>query len=74
VCCLLPGNKTFYFLGFDSDLTMTNIGKMILLDRDGVHLNVRANNCAAASLCDRFRVRMGRWWSTVGLKKRRTEN
>jgi hypothetical protein len=58
-------------LGFDNDLTVTEIRKMRLLDRDGVHLNTRANKCAAVSLCDRYRVKTTRWESRTGQKKRK---
>jgi hypothetical protein len=58
-------------LGFANDLPVTEIRKMRLLDRDGVHLNTRANKCAAVSLCDRYRVKMTRWESRTGQKKRK---
>jgi hypothetical protein len=60
-------------LWFENDLTVTEIRKMRSLDKDGVHLNARANKCAAASLCDRFRVRMARWRSMTGQKKRKMD-
>jgi hypothetical protein len=53
-------------LGFDKDLTVTEIGRMSLIDRDGVHLSARANKCAAASLCDRIRGRTARPWGSGG--------
>jgi hypothetical protein len=58
-------------LGFDKDLTVTEIRGMRLLDRDGVHLNTRANKCAAVSLCDRYRVRMTKRESRMGQKRRK---
>jgi hypothetical protein len=41
-------------LGLDRDMTVEEIRKMGILDKDGVHLNTRACRCAAVSLCDRF--------------------
>jgi hypothetical protein len=58
-------------LGFDKDLKVTEVGKMNLIDRDGVHLTARANKCAAASLCDRIRVKTGRHWISDNWKRRR---
>jgi hypothetical protein len=60
-------------LGFEKDLKVTEIGKMNLIDRDGVHLTARANKCAAASLCDRIRVKTGRQWGSGNWKRRRME-
>jgi hypothetical protein len=60
-------------LGFDKDLTVTEIGRMNLIDRDGVHLTARANKCAAASLCDRIRGKTARLWGSGDWKRRRME-
>ncbi len=60
-------------LGFDKDLKVTEIGKMNLIDRDGVHLTARANKCAAASLCDRIRGETRRHWGSGYWKRRRME-
>jgi hypothetical protein len=60
-------------LGFDKDLTVTEIGRLNLIDRDGVHLTARANKCAAVSLCDRIRGRTARLWGSGEWKRRRME-
>jgi hypothetical protein len=40
-------------LGLDSDKTIHDVKRMRLIEGDGVHLSVRANRCAAVSLCHR---------------------
>jgi hypothetical protein len=60
-------------LGFDKDLTVTEIGRMNLIDRDGVHLTARANKCAAASLCNRIRGKTARPLGSGDWKRRRME-
>jgi hypothetical protein len=42
-------------LGLDSDKTINEVKRMRLIEGDGVHLSVRANRCAAVSLCIRMR-------------------
>ncbi len=42
-------------LGLDNDKTVADVKKMKLVENDGVHLSVRANRCAAVSMCIRLR-------------------
>jgi hypothetical protein len=42
-------------LGLDNDKTVAEVKKMKVVESDGVHLSVRANRCAAVSLCIRMR-------------------
>jgi hypothetical protein len=42
-------------LGLDHDKTVIDVKKMKLVENDGVHLSVRANRCAAVSMCIRLR-------------------
>jgi hypothetical protein len=42
-------------LGFDKDMTVKEMQRMGFVGEDGVHLTCRANRCAAASLCIRYR-------------------
>ncbi len=42
-------------LGLEQDKTVTDVKKMKLVENDGVHLFVRANRCAAVSMCIRLR-------------------
>ncbi len=42
-------------LGLEGDKTVSEVKRMRLVEDDGVHLTVRANRCAAVSLCIRVR-------------------
>ncbi len=42
-------------LGLEGDKTVSDVKRMRLVESDGVHLTVRANRCAAVSLCIRVR-------------------
>jgi hypothetical protein len=42
-------------LGLDQDKTVADVKRMKLVENDGVHLAVRANRCAAVSMCIRLR-------------------
>jgi glycine cleavage system aminomethyltransferase T len=48
-------------LGFDKDMTVKEMQRMGFVGEDGVHLTCRANRCAAASLCIRYRGEDERW-------------
>ena len=41
-------------IGFDNDMTVRETRRMGVVSEDGVHLNERANRCAAASICSRL--------------------
>ncbi len=41
-------------LGLDKDKTVQEVKRMNVIEGDGVHLSVRANRCAAVSLCPRL--------------------
>jgi hypothetical protein len=48
-------------LGFEKDMTVKEMQRMGFVGDDGVHLTQRANRCAAASLCIRYRGEDERW-------------
>jgi hypothetical protein len=48
-------------LGFEKDMTVKEMQRMGFVGDDGVHLTRRANRCAAASLCIRYRGEDERW-------------
>jgi hypothetical protein len=57
-------------LGFEGDMSVRETLDMRVVGTDGVHVTERANKCAAASLCIRFRGEDG-WMETDFCKQRR---
>jgi|688.fasta_scaffold1009927_1 hypothetical protein len=58
-------------LGFEKDMTVREMQRMKIVSDDGVHLTTRANRCAAASLCIRYRGEEERWRRTEQREEQR---
>jgi hypothetical protein len=56
-------------LGFEKDMSARETQRMGIVSEDGVHLTMRANRCAAASLCNRWRG--DETWNGTEQRKRR---
>jgi hypothetical protein len=58
-------------LGFEKDMTVKEMQRMGFVSDDGVHLTRRANRCAAASLCIRYRGEDERWREREQMEEQR---
>ncbi len=59
-------------LGFEGDITMRETLRMRVVGQDRLHLTERANRCAIASLCVRYRYRgKEESWTETGFRKKR---